>query len=459
MSIKRLMKFYQHTWFICGVFACMYFHWIFAIPGVILVILQYHFFKPYLEKYGICEILDQKMKDIEDELETQRKEKIRMNEEVFRADNTRLYELRTQCKKVQEELSYLQGELLVEHYKLSDYDGLCSEDCKNKLALLKNEEQSLIKSGDAILVKTTGPKKTINDNIKQILRCFNAECDNILMGVSVKNIDTMRSKIVKSYETLNKIFQVDGICLQDKLLEIKLNELNLVYTYEIKHEQERELQRAIKEQMLEEEKVRREIEAQKAKIEKDQAQCSKEISKLMAYMQKTQNDIEKQLYVDKIRELEERLKELEVSKETVLEREANARAGYVYVISNIGSFGEDVYKIGMTRRLEPMERIKELSSASVPFEFDVHAMIFSNDAPALETTLHQHFEKQRINKINPRKEFFKVALDEIEQLVKDQFNNTVEFTRIPVATEYRQSLSILSSERLDLSSEEKLCIT
>src|SRR5699024_8637380 len=134
-------------------------------------------------------------------------------------------------------------------------------------------------------------------------------------------------------------------------------------------EQEKEQQKAIKEQMIEEEKVRREIEKQKAKIEKDQTQCTNEINKLMSYMQKSSNDIEKQLYIDKIRELEDKLKDLEKDKATVLEREANARAGFVYVISNVGSFGENIYKIGMTRRLEPMDRIKELSSASVPFEF------------------------------------------------------------------------------------------
>ncbi len=102
----------------------------------------------------------------------------------------------------------------------------------------------------------------------------------------------------------------------------------------------------------------------------------------------------------------------------------------------------------MTRRLESMDRIKELSSASVPFEFDVHAMIFADDAPALETALHKHFEKQSVNRINLRKEFFKVTLDEVEQFVKDNFNNTVEFTKIPLATEYRQTLNILSSEKI-----------
>ncbi|HFU2540500.1 TPA: GIY-YIG nuclease family protein, partial [Enterococcus faecium] len=165
-------------------------------------------------------------------------------------------------------------------------------------------------------------------------------------------------------------------------------ELELHYSYLVKITEEKEQQKAIKEQMIEEEKVRREIDREKKRIDKEQRQFNSEISKLIAYMQKANADVEKELYANKIQELEEKLKELEVIRENVLQRELNTRAGYVYVISNIGSFGEDIYKIGMTRRLEPMDRIKELSSASVPFEFDVHAMIFSEDAPSLETKLH-----------------------------------------------------------------------
>lgn len=250
--------------------------------------------------------------------------------------------------------------------------------CKNKLAIIKNNGQDLIKTGDAFTVTSDGSKKEIADNKKQIIRCFNAKCDNLLVNLSVKNIDTARSKISKSFESSNKIFSVDGISLRSKLLELNLEELNRVYTYALKKEQERELEK---------------------------------------------------------------------EKETVMEREANARAGFVYVISNIGSFGENIYKIGMTRRLEPMDRVKELSSASVPFEFDVHAMIFSENAPELESTLHKHFEKQSVNRVNLKKEFFHVSLDEIEKVVLENYNNTVEFTRIPVANEYRQTQAILESER------------
>lgn len=452
-------KFFLQTWFIELILILTVIHWIFFTAAIVLTVFQYILFKRYTNRYGKGEELEKNISMLENVYteKTESLEKIyKQREEDLNSsflDKENEYEsslksLRQQIKEIQDELTMIQSESLIAHYNFSDYDSLSSEDCKNKLALLKDDEKDLIKSNKAISIDSDSTKKVINDNVKQILRCFNSECDNILMNVSGKNIDSMRNKIAKSYETLNKIFAVDGISLQKRLLEYKLEELNLVYTAEIKREQERELQKAIKEQMLEEEKVRREIETQKAKIEKDQTQCTKEIDKLMAYMQKSQNDTEKQLYIDKIKELEDKLKELEASKETVLEREANARAGFVYVISNIGSFGEDIYKIGMTRRLEPMDRIKELSSASVPFEFDVHAMIFADDAPALETALHQHFEKQSVNRVNLRKEFFKVSLDEIEQVVKNNFNNTVEFTRIPVAEEYRQTLNILSSEKV-----------
>ncbi|WP_455789217.1 DUF4041 domain-containing protein, partial [Clostridium butyricum] len=362
------------------------------------------------------------------------------NKELEYIYNSKLYTLTKEYEILNSEYNELCTNVILKHYELSDYDGLTSEECKNKITLLKMQEKELIKSNDAVVIYSDANKSVINNNLKQILRCFNTECDNILMNLSVKNIDNMRGKISKSFESINKIFKVDGLELDKALLELKLEELNLVYTYELKRQQEIEQQKEIKAQMIEEEKVRRELEQEKKKIEKDQTQFTNEINKLMKYLQKTSNDTEKQLYIDKVKELEEKLKELEKTKQTVLERGANAKAGFVYIISNIGSFGEDVYKIGMTRRLEPMDRVKELSSASVPFEFDVHAMIFSDDAPALENRLHQHFKNQSINKVNPRKEFFHVTLDEIEQVVKENFNSTVEFTRIPIAKEYRQSL-------------------
>ena len=444
-------KWYLQTWFICLLFSL----WFLIIPGIIgliLLILQIIENNKRKQKYGKYDELDSKISDMENNYE----ERCRLLDEQYKMQSAQfekeieskkelLASLISQKNSLNKELDTLKLDVLCEHYNFSDYSGLTSEECKNKLSLLKLNEKEAIKNKSYFYITSDNSKKSINDNVKQLIRCFNAECDNILLGLSAKNIDTARNKVTKSFETLNKIFFVDGIQLAKLALEHKLEELNLVYSYELKRAQEIATQKEIKAQMLEEEKVRREIEKQKAKIQKDQIQFNNEINKLMKYMQKTSDDIEKKLYIDKIRELENKLKELEKEKETVLEREANAKAGFVYIISNIGSFGEDIYKIGMTRRLEPMDRIKELSSASVPFEFDVHAMIFSDNAPELENMLHKHFEKQSVNKVNLKKEFFHVSLDEIENVVKSQYNNTVEFTKIPVASEYRQTLSLMES--------------
>lgn len=463
-----MKKWYLQTWFIAIMFALWFLYGIPLIIGIVLLFIQRRELNKLNNSYGTYDELQSKISSLSTDyakknaelaaLYSQQEEKVKAEflkkEELLQNSfnekedllNKKLSNLQKQQEAISTEIADLETEAMIAHYNFSDYDGLTSEECKNKLALIKQQEKDFLKAGDALHITSDGKKKEVNDNCKQILRCFNAECDNILINLSVKNIDSMRNKISKSFESLNKIFSVDDIAMNNKLLEMKLEELNLSYTFALKREQEKEQQKAIKEQMIEEEKIRREIERQKQKIEKDQMQFNNEITKLMSYVQKTQSDVEKQLYIDKIKELESKLSELEEEKKNVLEREANARAGFVYVISNIGSFGEDIYKIGMTRRLEPMDRIKELSSASVPFEFDVHAMIFSDNAPELESILHRHFEKQSVNRVNLRKEFFHVSLDEIESVVKENFNNTVEFIRIPSATEYRQTLEILKNE-------------
>lgn len=452
MNSNKKQKWYFNTWLIGILYALWFLYGIPLAIAVVLTVRKNMYEKKLFNIYGEMDDSKLALSRMHNDYELKKLELEKDFDTKFNILNSRYIEksgeYNSEIQNLKKEISTLNTETYTDHYNYSSYDGLASEDCKNKLTMLKNKEKEIIKAEKAFIVTSDGSKKEIADNKKQILRCFNAECDNLLLGLGCKNIDTTRNKISKSFDSLNKIFAVDGISLSPKMLEIKLEELNLVYTYELKKEQERQQQNAIKEQMLEEEKVRREIERQKAKLEKDQTQTSNEIKKLMGYMQKTSSEVEKQLYVDKIKELETKIKELEKEKETVLEREANARAGYVYVISNIGSFGEDIYKIGMTRRLEPMDRIKELSSASVPFEFDVHAMIFSDNAPELETMLHHYFEKQSVNRVNLKKEFFHVTLDEIEKVVKENFNNTVVFTRIAKAEEYRQTLNILQSESM-----------
>lgn len=451
-------KQYLDTWLICILFA-LWFLIIPAIVGLVFLVMQIFENKKLVKQYGEIDTLQEKIAQLETTYQNEKESlsrrfdenRTKMDDDKKTVQNN-INNLLKEKQKLENEIVSLEQDAICKHYNFSDYSGLTSEECKNQLSLLKMKEQDAIKNQELITVTSTNTKTVINSNVKQILRCFNSECDNILLGLSNKNIDASRNKLTKSFETLNKIFSVDGVQLKHNALDMKLEQLNLVYSYELKRAQEIEIQKEIKAQMVEEEKVRREIEKQKAKITKDEKQISGEVNRLMKYMQKAANDIEKNLYLEKIQELEQKLQELAVEKESVLEREANAKAGFVYIISNIGSFGEDVYKIGMTRRLEPMDRIKELSSASVPFEFDVHAMIFSENAPELETTLHKHFESRSVNKVNLRKEFFKVSLDEIEKVVTQNYNKTVEFTRIPIASEYRQTLNMMNSKSTPASS-------
>lgn len=379
-----------------------------------------------------------------DEEHSEKKLKLeREFQEKYSESQKKINDIESEIEDIHTELEILNNEAIERYYQFSDYSNVTSQDCMNQLSVLKTKENELRKSGkDVIVFDYSSTKKIVERSIRQILRNFNSDCDNIITNIKVKNIDSVRDKIRKSYETLNNLYSKDDISLSKDILSLKLEQATLLYTYELKRIEEKEIQQAIKEQMIEEAKAEREIEQQKKKVEKDLQQHLGEVNRLMKYMQKTQIDAERQLYIEKIKELEDKIKNLEADKEAVLEREANAKAGFVYIISNIGSFGENIYKIGMTRRLEPMDRVKELSSASVPFEFDVHAMIFSSDAPELENMLHKHFADNAVNKVNPRKEFYKVDIDDIERVVKENYNDTVKFTKIPVAAEYRQSINL-----------------
>lgn len=223
-------------------------------------------------------------------------------------------------------------------------------------------------------------------------------------------------------------------------LNAKLKELYLINEYQVKKQEELEEQRAIREQMREEAKILKEMEKAQKEAEAEEKRQFKALEDAKKQLSNKHgeelSELEKQIAL-----LEEQLKEAQENKERALSQAQLTRQGHVYIISNIGSFGEDVYKIGMTRRLEPMDRVKELGDASVPFSFDVHAMIHSADAPKLEKELHQIFEDNRVNKINNRKEFFKVSLNAIEKAVKNH-HGEFKLTKLAEAREYRQSVAM-----------------
>lgn len=219
-----------------------------------------------------------------------------------------------------------------------------------------------------------------------------------------------------------------------------IDAIHIEYQYYVLKEKQKAEQAAIREQMRQEAEERRILEQQKKQVEKEEVKYQNEMDNVKSLIENTTDQAMILKYQNKIKDLEELLKQVEDKKEEIINRQ-NGKAGNVYVISNLGSFGENVFKVGMTRRLEPLDRIKELSSASVPFSFDVHAMIFSEDAVGLENKLHKILDNYRVNKINLRKEFFKISLDDIEKIVYEQ-DPASEFNKTMLAEEYRQSLSI-----------------
>lgn len=356
--------------------------------------------------------------------------------------NNKIIKLNKKKKEIEFYIKENQDEAMIMATTFDFSESITSNEVKSMIALEKNQEKDLIKSGEAVVITY---KTTVSNDKKQssqLLRAFNAETDYYISNVTARNVDSYRNRIVRSFESLNNLFSIDNVKISQSLLELKLKQLDLYFEFQKILENERELLKAQKEEIREQQKVAKEIQDAKRKIEKEEAQFNNEMNKLLQYLNKSNNDIERNIYADKIRELEDKIKLIEKDKENILQREQSTRAGFVYIISNIGSFGENVFKIGMTRRLEPMDRISELSGASVPFPFDVHALIFSEDAPGLENLLHNHFRYRELNKINHRKEFFKVDLDEIKELVHAEFNNTVIFTEIPVAEQYRESIKV-----------------
>lgn len=345
----------------------------------------------------------------------------------------------------------LEEDLLMESFAFytPKYDFENSELYQRKLEDIRSHQKQLVKDRCAThhsLDWVIGNDKKkgrefILDTIKLTLRAFNNECDNVIMKVKFNNVDASVKRIRKVYEDLNKLTEMQQVSITKEYLNLKIEELYLKYEFEQKKQEEKEEQQAIKERMREEARVLKELEKAREKIEKEEKHFAQAIVNMNQQLQKAKDE-ERGNLLAKLKELEAQLAEAKQNKEDLLHREQNTRAGYVYIISNAGSFGEGVYKIGMTRRLEPMDRVKELGDASVPFTFDVHAMIFSENAPALENAIHKSLANNKVNKVNDRKEFFKVELREIEKLVKKNHNKTVEFTALAEAEEYRKSLQL-----------------
>jgi hypothetical protein len=336
------------------------------------------------------------------------------------------------------------------------------ESYEAELERIRSEQKGMLKAKTAAVCSAEWTvngsvvegRKQIKDTLKLILRAFNGECDAAVAKVRYNNIQTMEARIRKSWEALNDLVDVQHCRIVVEYLDLKLQELHLVFEYEERVQKEKEEQRLIRERMRDEEIARREIEKARLQAEKEEAQYQEALQHARDEAERAVGEKHDKL-VAQVGELERRLAEAHANKERALSRAQQTRSGHVYVISNVGSFGEEVFKIGMTRRLDPFERIRELGDASVPFEFDVHAVIFAEDAPALEATLHSEFDGRRINLVNERKEFFGVSIQDIASAVK-KCRGDIQITLAAEARDYRKTISMRAANQQPLPVRSRL---
>jgi hypothetical protein len=276
---------------------------------------------------------------------------------------------------------------------------------------------------------------------------FNGKVDSALAKVKHDNFGKIKQEIIDAFALVNHNgAPFRSARINQTFLDARQEELKwAVSTHELRQIELAE-QREIKQQIREEEKARKEMEKAIKEAEKEERLIQKALEKARSELANA-NEEQRIEFEAQLAELEGKLKEAEERGQRALSMAQQTRRGHVYVISNVGSFGENVFKIGMTRRLEPLDRVKELGDASVPFSFDVHAMLYSEDAPALEKDLHRRFNRESVNKVNPRKEFFRTSLAEIKQMVDLKGVTEVHWTMKAEAAEYRESLAIAAAEQ------------
>ena len=342
------------------------------------------------------------------------------------------------------------------------YDFDTPDDYKDKIKSIRDKQKQMVRDKAAAVCpkewtvdgSVTKGRAMTNRQLRLMLRAFNGECDAAVAKVRYNNVVALKKRVERAFDAVNKLGKSNHCEIVRQYLKLKINELRCAHEYQEKRQEVREEQRQIREQMREEERARREIEKAQQQAEKEEARYDAALEKAREELASA-SEAKQAALQEKITALQSKLDEAQANKERALSRAQLTRSGHVYVISNVGSFGEGTLKIGMTRRLDPLDRVKELGDASVPFGFDVHAMIYSEDAPALENKLHKMFSGRRVNLVNMRKEFFFVDLDDVEVAVVESGAEIV-FTKAAEAEQYRRTLSILEQNKAQDEAEPTL---
>lgn len=355
-----------------------------------------------------------------------------------------------QAARLHAELAELQGQVsdaqTLSEYGWNEYTNPAESSIEigEELAYVRGRIKEMIRAKKAVDAdvnftfnnsKAKG-KKFVSDMSKMMLRAYNAEAENCMLTLKAGNGEAARKRLDRAREQVRKLGTLISLDINSEYHMLRHRELTLTLKYRNAQKAEKEAEREERARLREEKKAQQELEAQRKDLEKQRQHYLNVLASLKA-----------QGKDDEIADIESKLADIDHEIEDVDYRAANVRAGYVYVISNIGSFGERMVKIGMTRRLDPMDRVRELSDASVPFNFDVHALFFSEDAVSLETALHHKFADRRVNRINARREFFYVTPLEVRDALKEVGGNLLEFVEEPEAEQYRLSQQIASSEQ------------
>jgi hypothetical protein len=350
-------------------------------------------------------------------------------------------ETQGQLVQLQHEVVVTQEEALLQEVGVYQYRHPLTEAMayQAELAVIQAQIKAMSKKdGGAVTASTNWTvngslaqgRTMVRDFSKLLLRAYNAEADNLVRGLKPYKLDAAIERLTKVATTIMRLGKTMDIHISDSYHRVRIRELELTADYVAKVAEEKEREREEKARLREERAAQLEMEREKARLEKERQHYANARQALL-----DKGD------ADGAERLQEKLDEIGRAIEDVDYRAANIRAGYVYVISNIGAFGEEMVKVGMTRRLDPLDRVRELGDASVPFRYDVHALFFSADAVGIETALHQRLADKRVNLVNPRREFFHATPGEVKALLAELAGDLLHFEDLPEALEYRQSLA------------------
>lgn len=408
-------------------------------------------------------ILEQREQTIQAEieaLEIKCQQEINHYEQSKEALRLKLLETEASLISNKDELSKLMGRIdlysrvdeytRVGHFEVPNYLYETSVRYQTEIKEIREQQRKLIREKRAVTypenvllcTNKSLDKKIIDGQVQLMLNAFNVECDLLIEKVKPGNLDRTLEQIEKKAELLEKNCATLKCGFNIEYVELKFEECKFQFEYSLKKRDEQEEQRVIREQMREEVRVQKQYEEAIRESEKEELKFTRLLEKAREHLLH-ESEQERSLSLAKIQLLEDQLKEAQERCIRAKSMAEQTRRGYVYVISNIGAFGEGVYKIGLTRRLDPQERVDELSSASVPFPFDVHAMCYSDDAPALEHALHKRFSDRRVNNVNFRKEFFRVDLEEVQSAIEEMVNEDVDFLVTAKAEDYFESKRLM----------------